>query len=401
MKYRQLLFLYKDRTLSSSQGFLSRRLFLQGMTSVVAFTGSSVLIPSAYAQESTELPFRNGADQLFLHYNENSLGMSPLALKAAQTEIAQNGHRYPDGSVALLRDTLAKKYEIPSAQVILGNGSTEVIGAIVTLAAQNGASVIEPSPTFGDVRRRAKAAGMTVHQVAVGSDFKTDINALRKRADQVKGPLLINICNPNNPTGSIVDHGKLVNWITDAPDNHMFLIDEAYFEYAQLNPSYSSVLPLILKGHENLALTRTFSKIYGMAGMRVGYGIAAPKTAAQIRKYSAGFNLSAAGITAALESLKDNDFYQRSLASNQTAKNILIKTLNELNLQHIESNTNFVLHRIESDLSSYTNRMSANGINVGRRMTKEDRWNRISIGQPHEMQAFAKTLKLFRNKGWV
>lgn len=387
--------------MSSSAGLLSRRLFLQGMTSVAAFAGTSVLLPGAYGQQNALLPFRDGADQLFLHYNENSLGMSPLALKAAQTEIVQNGHRYPVGSVKLLRDTLAEKHGVSSSQVIFGNGSTEVIGAIVTLAARNGASVIEPSPTFGDVRRRAKSAGMEVHQVPVGADFKTDISALKEQAKQVKGPLLINICNPNNPTGSVVDHSSLVKWITSAPDDHTFLIDEAYFEYAQLNPAYSSVLPLIIQGQENVVLTRTFSKIYGMAGMRIGYGIAAPKTAAQLRRFAAGFNLSAAGIAAAVTSLGDDAFYQRSLTSNQNGKKLLLEALDELNLQYIESNTNFVLHRIESDLASYASRMAANGINVGRRMTKDDGWNRISIGQPDEMTAFVRTLKSFRNKGWV
>lgn len=401
MKYHQKIHQIKDHILPPSPRLLSRRMFLQGMTSVAAFAGSGVLLPSVYAQENALLPFREGAESLFLHYNENSLGMSPLALKAAQTEIAQKGHRYPDGTVALLRDTLAQKYGVPSEQVIFGNGSTEVIGAVVTLAAKNGASVIEPSPTFGDVRRRAKVAGMEVHQVPVSSDFQTDITALKERAAQVKGPLLINICNPNNPTGTIVEHSSLINWIKNAPDNHTFLIDEAYFEYAQLNPAYSSVLPLIKQGQENLVLTRTFSKIYGMAGMRIGYGIAAPKTAAKIRQFAAGFNLSAAGIAAAVTSLKDEAFYQRSLASNQSGKSLLLETLDELNLQHIESNTNFVLHRINSDLTSYASRMASNGISVGRRMTKDDGWNRISIGQPHEMKAFVRTLKSFRDKGWV
>lgn len=401
MSYLQLLYVYKDSILSSSAGLFSRRLFLQGMTSVAALAGTSVLVQSAYAQENALLPFRDGAEQLFLHFNENSLGMSPLALKAGQAEIARSGHRYPDGAVEHLRNRLANKHSVPSNQIIMGNGSTEVIGAIVTLAAKNGASVIEPAPTFGDVRRRAKAAGMKVHQVPVGAEFKTDINALKERASQVKGPLLINICNPNNPTGSVVEHDSLVKWITSAPDNHTFLIDEAYFEYAQLNGAYSSVLPLILKGQENLVLTRTFSKIYGMAGMRVGYAIAAPKTAVQVRQFAADFNLSVAGVAAAVTSLEDDVFYQRSLKSNQKGKAILVKTLDELNLKHIESNTNFVLHRIQSDLSSYARRMSANGINVGRRMTKDDGWNRISIGQPHEMQAFVETLKAFRAKGWV
>lgn len=138
-----------------------------------------------------------------------------------------------------------------------------------------------------------------------------------------------------------------------------------------------------------------------MAGMRVGYGIAAPETAKKLDSLAASFNLSAAGIAAAKASLLDKDFFNKSINANQQAKALLINTLDELELRYIPSNTNFVLHRINSDLNSYTQRMLANNIKVGRRMTKDDGWNRISIGTPSQMEAFTKTLKRFREKGWV
>ena len=246
---------------------------------------------------------------------------------------------------------------------------------------------------------------MEVIRVPVGKGFETDIAALRAAADKEQaktgGALLINICNPNNPTGTIVDNAALKEWIDEAPQNHIFLIDEAYYEYAQLNPAYQSVLPLIQSGRENVILTRTFSKIYGMAGMRVGYGIAAKETARETRQFAAGYNLSAPGTAAALASLADEEFFKASMSSNQSAKSMLLSALDELGLEHIESNTNFVLHRIDSDLADYAARMSANGITVGRRMTREDGWNRLSIGTPEEMREFVQTLKEFRQRGWV
>jgi histidinol-phosphate aminotransferase len=257
----------------------SRRHFIRlcGSTAAVLASGSALNV--AQARSISPLSFRQGAAPLLLNFNENSLGMSKLAVEAAQYATLTAGNRYPDGAVEKLRESLAKLHSVSVEQIILGNGSTEVIQAVVTAAEGVGSKVIEPSPTFGDVRRYARAEGLEVFQVPVSSGFETDIAALKKQSEAIDGPILINICNPNNPTGTIVDHSALVDWITAAPAQHMFLIDEAYFEYAQLNDKYSSVLPLIQKGKENLVLTRTFSKIYGMAGMRIGYGIAAINSA--------------------------------------------------------------------------------------------------------------------------
>lgn len=379
----------------------SRRMFLKTVSQGMLLAGAGLLIPASFAQSSSFLASRQGKSELLLHFNENSLGMSANALKAAKNAVELMGNRYADKGVNILRSELAAQHGVKSEQVLLGNGSTEVIGAVVNYAAHNKASVLEPNPTFGDVKRRSQAQGMAVQRVDVGEGFVTDIAQLKKHASKIKGPLLINICNPNNPTGTIVDQSALHEWILNAPYNHLFLIDEAYFEYAQLNPNYASVLPLIKSGKENLVLTRTFSKIYGMAGMRVGYGIAAPATAKKIEKFATTFNLSAAGVAAASASLKDDAFYQHSLASNQQAKTILTDTLSKLHLPFVPSNTNFVLHRINSDLATYSERMKQNNIRVGRRMTKEHGWNRISVGTPEEMQEFTQALKAFRDRGWV
>ncbi len=380
---------------------IDRRAFLKGVAGTSLLAGLTINSLPAFAKANNPLEFRIGQAPLLLHYNENSLGMSPKALAAGQQAIALYGNRYVDQSIEQLRSQLAINLGVAEQQVLLGNGSTEVIGAVVAYAASQGAKVIEPTPTFGDVRRRAASYGLEVVSVPVGAGFVTDIQALRAEANRQKGPLLINICNPNNPTGSIVDTKELMEWIQAAPQHHLFLVDEAYFEYAQSNPDYASVASLIQQGKENLVITRTFSKIYGMAGMRVGYGAAAPKTAESIGRFASSFNLSAAGVAAAIASLDDKAFYAKSLASNQQAKSLLINTLDELDLEYVKSSGNFVLHRINSDLASYTKRMGQNGIKVGRKMTESDQWNRISLGQVHEMQAFTQTLKAFRQKGWV
>lgn len=379
-----------------------RRRLLKGF----AWTGIGLLAPAivrADASPPWQLAERAGKPLLPLHYNENSLGMSPKALAAAQSALANAGNRYPMQANAQLKEVLAQRNAIDPTQVLFGNGSSELLGSVAALMAQQRqtATLVEPAPTFGGLRSHAVNYGLQVESVPVGKGFVTDIQALRHKTESIKGPVLVNICNPNNPTATIVDHKALTQWITEAPDSVFFLLDEAYYEYAKTYKGYQSALPLIQQGKENLFVIRTFSKIYGMAGMRIGYGFAAPETAKKLKGFSADWNLNIGGITAAMASLEDQDFYRKSLNSNHQAKAITIKALESLNLDYIPSYGNFILHKINTDVDTYSARMLANNIKVGRRMTPEDGWNRLSIGTPEQMMAFGETLQAFRSKGWV
>ena len=379
----------------------SRRQFIQQLGLGAAWLGLASNTPLAFANSTATLPFRQNAAPLLLHWNENSLGMSPKALSAAKTAIERCGNRYPDASVDQFKLKLADLHNVKPEQIIFGNGSTEVLQAIATYAAQNNATMVEPSPTFGDLNGYCKAENLKVIQVPVEQNFEMDIAALKKQAMAQTGAVLINICNPNNPTGNSVDFATLFDWINNAPETHLFLLDEAYFDYAQGNARYKSGLALINQGKDNVVITRTFSKVHGMAGMRMGYGIATEKTAHKIKPFAAGFNLSAAALAAASAALDDKPFYKKSIEYNQLSKTILIDTLNELELAHIPSDTNFVLHEIGTPLADYAQHMQQNGVRVGRKMTQDDRWNRISLGTPDEMTLFSQTLKAFRQEGWV
>jgi histidinol-phosphate aminotransferase len=379
----------------------SRRQFIQHLGLGAAWLGLAANTSFAFANNTPILPFRQNASPLLLHYNENSLGMSPNALSAAKFAIERYGNRYPSESIDEFKVKLADHHQVKPEQLIFGNGSTEVLQAIATYAAQQHATMIEPSPTFGALRGYCKAENLNIIQVPVAQNFEMNIAAMKKQAMAQSGPVLINICNPNNPTGNIVDFSIMFDWINNAPDTHLFLLDEAYFDYAQANPHYKSGLDLINQGKDNVVISRTFSKVHGMAGMRMGYGITTIKTASKIKPFAAGFNLSAAGIAAASAALDDKAFYKKSIEYNQVSKTMLINTLNELELEFIPSDTNFVLHRIGTPLVDYTEHMQRNGVRVGRKMTVDDRWNRISLGTPDEMKIFTQTLMAFRQNGWV
>jgi len=379
----------------------SRRQFIQQLGLGAAWLGLAANTSWVFANNNATLPFRQNAAPLLLHYNENSLGMSPNALAAAQYAIERYGNRYPSASIDAFKGKLAKHHQVKPEQLIFGNGSTEVLRAIATFAARQNAVMIEPSPTFGALREYCKAENMNVIQVPVGQSFDMNIAAMKKQAMAQTGSVLINICNPNNPTGNIVDFTTLFDWINNAPETHLFLLDEAYFDYAQANPRFKSGLDLINQGKDNVVISRTFSKVHGMAGMRMGYGIATAHTANKIKPFAAGFNLSAAGIAAASAALDDKAFYKKSLEYNQLSKTILVDALNQLDLEYIPSDTNFVLHRIGTPLAEYSEHMQQNSVRVGRKMTADEHWNRISLGTPDEMQLFAQTLIAFRQNGWV
>ena len=379
----------------------SRRQFIQQLGLGAAWLGLAANLPLAFANTTPILSFRQNAAPLLLHYNENSLGMSLNALSAAKQAIELYGNRYPDASFDEFKEKLAAHHQVMPEQLIFGNGSTEVLQAIATYSARQNACMIEPSPTFGALNRYCQAENLKVIQVPVGQNFEMNIAAMKKQAMALTGSVLINICNPNNPTGNIVDFTTMFDWINNAPDTHLFLLDEAYFDYAQANPRYKSGLHLINQGKDNVMISRTFSKVHGMAGMRVGYGIATAKMANKIKPFAAGFNLSAAGIASASAALDDKAFYKKSIEYNKLSKTILVDTLNELDLEYVPSDTNFVLHKIGTPLADYAAHMQRNGISVGRKMTLDDRWNRISLGTPDEMKIFTQTLKSFRQNGWV
>lgn len=393
-------FATKNRQFTATNAMHQRRRLLQGM---LVAAGGAVLPQLSFAQSQWLLPHRANKAVLPLHYNENSMGMSPKALSAAQAALASQGNRYPVTAAGELQALLAAQNDVSEEQVLLGNGSSQLLGAIVALMAKTdkNTTIVEPAPTFGGLRGHARTHGLNVVSVPVGKGFVTDIATLRAKVESITGTVLVNICNPNNPTGTIVNRDTLNRWIDEAPDNVMFLLDEAYFEYAAEDENYQSALVQVQQGKENLFVTRTFSKIYGMAGIRVGYGFAAPKTAAKLKGFTADWNINIGGIAAATASIQDKEFYLNSLRTNNKAKAILLSTLDELQLEYIPCHTNFVLHRIGSDLHSYNQKMLANNIKVGRRMTTEDGWNRLSIGTPQQMLEFTSTLKVFREKGWV
>lgn len=323
-----------------------------------------------------------------------------LALGAAGTgPILQDlgeANRYPRQNRSALVAAIAAAHGVAANHVQLGSGSGEILQMTVQ-ATPADAVVVTADRTFEEVGTYARVAGRRLVAVPLRRDLAHDVERMRAAAGS--GPALVFICNPNNPTGTLTPCGEVEEWIAAADPRVTFLVDEAYFEFPE-DPGYRSAAHLIAT-HSNVVVSRTFSKIHGMAGLRLGYALAQPATIAGLRLLACANNANTLALAAARASLADAAHRDLALASNRAARRILVATLDELGLEHMPSHTNFVMHRIPGELAQYNGRMREAGFLVGRPFPPLTEWSRVSLGTPDEMERFVGALRAFRGRGWV
>ena len=377
---------------------MKRRAFLRagvvaaGAPAVMPLTGSLDTLLSGQ-------PDRSQSALLKLSSNENPLGVPPSAREAIIGGIAE-GNRYPGASRSALTRAIARHHGVQASGIVLGNGSTEVLQMAVQCRVAPDLTILAVTPTFEDVfEYSAPHPLVTLKKFPLTHDFAHDLEAMEAEANRTSGTVLVYVCNPNNPTGSLTSTAAVQSWIERAPDNVHFLVDEAYIHFVESDDYWS--LDKVAWERPNVVVARTFSKVYGMAGLRVGYAVAHPENAALLRSFAAGTNVNHLGLVAARAALGDEAYFSRSIAANAEARRITYDVLNELGLEYIPSHTNFVMHRIPGELREYNQRMRDNGIRVGRPFPPMLEYSRLSLGLPSEMERFAETLMGFRNRGWV
>lgn len=328
-----------------------------------------------------------------LSSNENPLGLSPLARQAV-VEALVEANRYPSEWGARVQEAVAARLGVQPANVVLGAGSTEILQMAVQAFQGPRTPLVLAEPTFEDVPRYQRPFPFEMAAVPLTADMSHDLGRMREAAEAAGRPALVYLCNPNNPTGTLTPSREIHAWIADAPETTLFLVDEAYHEYV-LDGEYESALKWIA-ARRNVIVVRTFSKIYGMAGLRLGYGIAHPSTAQRLRDFVSSNSVSVAASAAALASLEDPDMMARSLRVNDEAKAIAVATLDGLGLEHLPTHANFIMHRIRGDLRDHIARMRASGVRVGRAFPPMMEWNRVSFGLPEEMGRWADALRGMR-----
>jgi histidinol-phosphate aminotransferase len=361
---------------------ISRRRFAHLLGAGAA---ASIVRPPFFFAKPTQAvstPLAETGNIVRLSANENPYGPSTNALQA-MTESFGLACRYPDEHNNLLIDKVAKLNNVDRDNILLGDGSGEILKlcAETFTGSQNG-KLVAADPTFEAILKNASANGAEVVKVPLTSDFAHD---LPKMLASAKGGLIY-VCNPNNPTASITPKNELRDFIAKTPLETMILVDEAYFHYAD-SPDYESVIPLV-KEHPNLIVSRTFSKIYGMAGLRCGYCVAQKEAVERMRRNQMWDSVNCMALAAATASLDDPDHVPNGQRLNREAKTFVISELEKMGYKQIPSQANFIMFDCKKPVVPLIKAMKEKNVHVGRLFPALPNHMRLTIGKKSEMETF-------------
>jgi histidinol-phosphate aminotransferase len=319
--------------------------------------------------------------------NENALGPSPKAVAALRAAVGDL-HRYPDSTCRLLRERLSKKLRVEPESLIFGNGSDELIVLALRTFVDPGDAVVVAAPTFLIYELQARACGASVTVVPL-KGLRYDLAAMKTAI--TPHTKLVFIANPDNPTGTYVTKRELDAFLRGLPNGTIIFMDEAYYEFVDA-PDYPKTLPHVPQ--RAMIVTRTFSKAYGLAGLRIGYGIAQPSLIAAMEAVREPFNVNSLAQAAAAAALEDTAFLARSRRLVQEGRGYLAKELEALKLRYVPSATNFLLVQLGPRAPEVGRALLRRGVIV-REMGgwKLDGFLRVTIGTMPENRRFIHALK--------
>ena len=327
-------------------------------------------------------------DIIKLASNENCLGPSPKALQALQGSLADI-HRYPDNNCYYLKAKLAQLCALEPAQVLFGHGSNEIIQLIVLAFLTPDEEVITSEQTFILYPIMSSARGARVIEVPL-KNFTYDLEAM---ARQITGKTkIIFISNPNNPTGTIVDGEAFRTFMQRVPDDVLVVVDEAYGEYVE-SPAYPDSLEYLRQGR-NIIILRTFSKAYGLAGLRIGYALSPALLAGYLERVRVPFNVNYLAQVAAFAALDDTEHIRRSRDNNQAGLDYICGVLKSMGLAYIPTHTNFLLINLGTAAENVYRELLREGVII-RSMASYglDTYVRVTVGLPEENERFINSLR--------
>ena len=327
-----------------------------------------------------------------LSSNENPVGPPKVALDALQAALAAgDAPRYPSTSVQQLIERLAAHHRVSPDSIVPGSGSGEILRMAVYASVSPARPLVTAAPSFEDPTRYAELAGAQVLAVPVTKDLHLDLTAMLDRA---KGAGLVFVCNPNNPTGTVHGAGAISEFVAAvqrvSPDTTI-LIDEAYHHYVE-DPAYATAVPLALE-RRNVVVTRTFSKLYGMAGLRLGYAIGQPETVAALRKHKLANSVNALVAPAAVAALGDDRLQPIEGTRNHQAREFTREALASFGYPSTRSEANFIMVDIRRDVREFNKACADRGVLIGRPFPPLMTHARISIGTMQEMAAAIEVFK--------
>jgi histidinol-phosphate aminotransferase len=367
---------------------VSRREFARVVGTAAA---AAVAAPNLFgaAVQHAKRPANMAGTMVQIDSNENPYGPSPTALEAI-TQSEKIASRYPDTVEEQIRDAIAQHHKVDAENIVLGCGSTEILRVSDAAFLSPDKNVVTAEPTFEAVLSFAKVLHSNTKTVPLTADHRFDLPAIAAACTAQTG--LVYICNPNNPTGTIVTKDELAAFVEKVPPSTIILVDEAYYHFAD-DPGYGTVIDWTGK-HPNLIVARTFSKVYGMAGMRLGYAVGAKETMALMRPQVLWSNANAAVCPAAVASLADTGNVARNRELINGTRRWLCEELTKDGRKFIPSQANFLMIDVGGDVQPLIPQFKDRGIWVGRKFPSMANWLRVSMGTRPEMESFLAALRV-------
>ncbi|UOY09122.1 histidinol-phosphate aminotransferase family protein [Muricauda sp. SCSIO 64092] len=324
-----------------------------------------------------------------LNANENPYGPSPMALEALKKS-ASGGNRYAWKELFQLRDKIADFEGVTPKNIMMGPGSSDLLEKTAMVLFMNGGNVVSADPAYMSLIRVAEAAGGTWKPVPLNEDWSHDLEAMEKAIDSETK--LVYICNPNNPTGTITDAKKLLDFCSRVSEKVPVFVDEAYLWFLEDGAKQSMVS--LIKEEKDIIVARTFSKIHGMAGLRVGYALAQEATLDKLQRITrAGMGISYPSVYAAMAAMEDHEFLDKSRKLNAEARDYVFKSLQEMGFEPVASHTSFMIFPIDMEGKGFLQKMTEQKVGVRAFQFMDKNWCRVSMGTMEEMKLFTAALR--------
>ena len=366
---------------------------------VIGLSHVRAIAPYVGGKPISEVAREFGLDEskiVKLASNENPLGM-PESAKKAMAKAAEDLGRYPDSNGFDLKNALAKKLNVPFEWITLGNGSNDILELTARAVAQEGDEVVFSKHAFAVYPLATQAVGGKAIEVPATKDYGHDLPAMLKAI--TPKTRLVFVANPNNPTGTFLPAKEIETFLEQVPSNVVVVIDEAYNEFLTPEQQYDAIA--WVRKYPNVIVSRSFSKAYGLAGLRIGYGVAQNNITDLLNRIRQPFNVNSLAQAAAIAALADVEFLKKCYELNRAGYAQLTAAFEQMGLRYLPSSGNFVLVKVGDDVNA--------GAKVNLELLKAGvivrpvgnyglpEWLRISIGLPEENQAFIEALKKILN----
>lgn len=324
-----------------------------------------------------------------LNANENPYGPSPKVIQAIAESISQ-GNRYGHGDAATLISMIAEKEGVSAECIMLGPGSTDLLEKLAITRFQQGGNIVSADPSYMSVMNTAQAMGGKWKPVPLSPDYSHDFEGMKSAIDSETR--LVYVCNPNNPTGSISDADSLKKFCMEVSKNVPVFVDEAYLEFLE-KPETQTMVGLVAEG-KDVIVARTFSKIHGMAGLRIGYIVATPSRIESITsKVRSTMGLCVTSLKGAIASMKETDFLGQCKAQNTECRAYVTSEITKLGYNPIPSFTSFMIFPIEMEGKLFMKAMYDEGVGIRAYEMYDKSWCRVSMGTHEELEYFVETFK--------